>query len=235
MTSPIGNSTLAAINGTASSGSSRTTGANTADELNDRFMTLLITQLKNQDPLNPMENAELTSQMAQINTVSGIQELNTTLEGITGQIEAGQSLQATALIGQGVLVPGNEIRMGSDADGNVVTTPIGIELGKDVDNIDFTITDASGQVVAHTSSKAVEAGVQSFYWDGMLEGGATPAPDGVYYVSRVEATVGDEPVSSYTLLNYGLVSGVMKGDGEPLLDLGPNMDDVKLADVRQIL
>ncbi|MHB0775296.1 flagellar hook assembly protein FlgD [Halomonas sp. WWR20] len=232
MASPIGSSTLANINNVGSTG---TTGTDTAGELNDRFMTLLITQLKNQDPMSPMENAELTSQMAQINTVSGIQELNTTLEGITGQIEAGQSLQATALIGQGVLVPGNEIRVGSDADGNVVATPIGIELGTDVDNIKFTITDGSGQVVAQRNTESVKAGVQSFYWDGVLDDKSKAADGNVYKVSRVEATVGDEPVSSYTLLNYGLVSGVMKGDGEPLLDLGPNMDDVKLADVRQIL
>ena len=67
-------------------------------ELRESFMTLLITQLQNQDPLNPMENSEMTSQLAQINTVSGIEELNATLNGITQQMDAAQTLQAAGLI-----------------------------------------------------------------------------------------------------------------------------------------
>src|SRR5690606_35795032 len=69
-------------------------GRETSDILRENFMTLLVTQLRNQDPLNPLENSELTSHLAQINTVGGIDALNETLKGITTQIEAGHSLQA---------------------------------------------------------------------------------------------------------------------------------------------
>src|SRR5690606_28749618 len=72
-----------------------------------RFLKLLVTQLNNQDPLNPLDNAQLTSQLAQMSTVSGIEKLNAALESLIAQSGAGQVLQAAALIGRDVLVPGN--------------------------------------------------------------------------------------------------------------------------------
>ncbi|HEB0147936.1 TPA: flagellar hook assembly protein FlgD, partial [Serratia marcescens] len=65
-----------------------------SQDLHNSFLTLLVAQLKNQDPTNPMQNNELTSQLAQINTVQGIEKLNTTLGSISGQINSNQSLQA---------------------------------------------------------------------------------------------------------------------------------------------
>src|SRR5690554_6716743 len=118
MSSILGISDSTALNAAAAASRS------TTDELRDNFMTMLITQLKNQDPLNPLENNELTSQLAQINTVSGIEALNDTLNGINKQIEAGQSLQAAALIGRGVLVPGHRLLVGEEG----ATTPFGIDV-----------------------------------------------------------------------------------------------------------
>lgn len=69
-TSNTVNDPYAADNGTASSSSSKTTSAMAEQE--DRFLKLLTTQLRNQDPLNPMDNAQMTSQLAQMSTVSGI-------------------------------------------------------------------------------------------------------------------------------------------------------------------
>src|SRR3972149_4887791 len=82
-----------------------------AGEAQDRFLKLLVTQLKNQDPLNPMDNAQITSQMAQISTVSGIEKLNTTLQAMMASSDVGQWLQATAMIGNGVLVPGSTLEL----------------------------------------------------------------------------------------------------------------------------
>ena len=115
----VDTSVLNNINGGGANGLS----ARQSDELRESFMTLLITQLQNQDPLNPMENAEMTSQLAQINTVSGIEELNSTLEGITSQMDANQALQASGLIGKGVMVPGKDVLVEQDSEGNTYTTP----------------------------------------------------------------------------------------------------------------
>ncbi len=98
--------------GVSTTSSSSLTGSNAAD-LQSSFLTLLVAQLKNQDPTNPMENNELTSQLAQISTVSGIEKLNTTLGSISGQIDNSQSLQASNLIGHGVMIPGTTVLAGS--------------------------------------------------------------------------------------------------------------------------
>ncbi len=107
--------------------SSITSAASTTDtsaaDLQSNFLTLLVTQLQNQDPTNPMDNSQLTTQLAQINTLSGIEKLNTTLGSISGQINSGQSLQATTLIGHGVMVDGTQVLVGSGQ-----TTPFGVSL-----------------------------------------------------------------------------------------------------------
>src|SRR6266571_7724769 len=72
----------------------------------NKFMTLLVTQLKNQDPLNPLDNAQITSQLAQLSTVTGVNNLNTTLESLKSSYQSSETLQATNMIGKGVLVPG---------------------------------------------------------------------------------------------------------------------------------
>src|SRR5574343_277071 len=64
--------------GSASSANALTSQTTSATEQSDRFLKLLVAQMSNQDPLNPMDNAQLTSQMAQISTVSGLEKLNTT-------------------------------------------------------------------------------------------------------------------------------------------------------------
>lgn len=199
-----------------------------AGDLQDHFMTLLVTQLKNQDPMNPMDNSQMTAQLAQINTVSGIQDLNKTLSSINGQIDAGQTLQAAALIGKGVLVPGDRVLMGEDG----TTTPFGLELDQPADQVQITISDGAGQVVRHFDLDAQDAGLQSFVWDGKLEDG-TQAPSGAYTVSVQAQSDGKE--LDVTGLNYALVSGVSQGEHGPRLDLGGIADQVGLDDVRQIL
>lgn len=223
--STIDSSVINSMNRTGSSG---TSSARESDDLRENFMTLLITQLKNQDPLNPMENAEMTSQLAQINTVSGIEELNTTLQGITGQIDAGHTLQAANLIGQGVLVPGERLLVGDEG-----TTPFGVELEGSADKVMITVRDGAGQTVRRFDVGPVESGVESFEWDGMLENGEK-APSGSYRIS-VEASSGDDEVDA-SALNYAMVRGVSTAsDGSPRLDLGGISEQASLADIRQIL
>ncbi|MGL6159417.1 flagellar hook assembly protein FlgD [Microbulbifer sp.] len=200
-----------------------------AADLQGSFMTLLVTQLKNQDPLNPVENAEMTSQLAQINTVSGIENLNETLEGIDGQLDTGRALQAAGLIGKGVLVPGDRVLVGEEGS----ATPFGIELGQSAEEVTITIRDGNGEVVRRFEPFALEAGSESFTWDGVMDDGTT-APQGAYTVS-VEA-VSDGRALDPVTLNYAQVTGVSLDDGgAPLLDLGGIAEPVPLDDIRQIL
>src|SRR5471032_305852 len=225
-------SVLSSINDTTDNtiNNSSTPAKSTAEDLSSNFLTLLVAQLKNQDPTNPMDNAQLTSQLAQINTVSGIEKLNTTLGSISGQINSNQSVQATALIGHGVMVSGKAILVGS-SDGKVSTTPFGLELERSVDTANVTISDSTGKVVKTISLGAQTAGVHSYTWDGTQDDG-TAAPDGSYSFS-INATNGGEQMVA-TSLNYALVNGVTNDSSGAVLDLGVRGTST-LANVRQIL
>lgn len=228
MASTIGSNVLDVIN-QADSATAAAAKKKASEDLSSNFMTLLTTQLKNQDPTKPMENAELTSQLAQINTVSGIEELNTTMTAITGQINTGQQLQATALIGHGVLVEGNRILVGDSG----TSTPFGIELAAAADTVNVSVKNSAGDTVRTYALGPVAAGVTSYQWDGKLTDG-TVAPNGAYTFS-VDASALNVAKTA-TSLNYGLVNGVSKAtDGTSLLDLGGTSGQVKLADVRQVL
>ena len=202
----------------------------TTAELRNNFMTLLVTQLQNQDPLKPLENSELTSQLAQINTVSGIDSLNETMQGITTQIEAGQSLQAAELIGKGVLVPGNRMLVGEGG----VSTPFGVELSAPAKEMKAHIIGGDGEILRTLELGALPSGVRTVYWDGELESGEV-APQGAYSVVLEGLNEDGEALEPVTL-NYAVVNGVSNGGNEGVrLDLGGVAEQIGLSDVRQIL
>ena len=212
---------------------------NSSQELQDNFLKLLIAQMKNQDPTNPMDNSQLTTQLAQINTLAGIERLNTTLGMVSGQMDDSLSVNASNMIGKGVMVPGNKILVatseveGSEGEKETVTTPFGFELVRDADSVVITIKDENGNVVREVDLGSIPAGVSSFTWDGELNDG-TLAPDGSYTFS-VNATYDGQKVSS-TSLSYSLVYGVInsKVNNKVLLDLGI-LGSISIDEVRQIL
>ncbi|NEG65662.1 flagellar hook assembly protein FlgD [Pantoea agglomerans] len=207
--------------------SSNTSGTgNNAQDLQNQFLTMLVTQLKNQDPTNPMDNSQLTTQLAQINTLSGIEKLNTTLGSISGQISTSQSLQSSTLIGHGVMVNGGQILVG-----NGTTTPFGVELASASTGTSATIKDASGTVIDAVDLGALSAGVHTFSWDGKLTDGSV-APDGKYSVA-IAASNGNAQLVAQPL-NYAYVNGVSTANNTTKLDLG-TMGSATLDDVRQIL
>ncbi|QBR51301.1 flagellar hook assembly protein FlgD [Erwinia sp. QL-Z3] len=210
--------------------SSITTAASTTDtsaaDLQSNFLTLLVTQLQNQDPTNPMDNSQLTTQLAQINTLSGIEKLNTTLGSISGQINSGQSLQATTLIGHGVMVDGTQVLVGSGQ-----TTPFGVSLEQASTSTTATITDSSGKVVQTINLGGLSAGVHTFSWDGSTADGTTAA-DGKYSVSLSASNASGQLVTQP--LNYALVNGVTNDTSGAVLDLG-TMGTTTVANVRQII
>src|SRR5690625_673442 len=119
------------------------------EETQDRFLTLLITQLRNQDPLDPMDNSQITTQLAQLSTVQGINQLNETLLEISGQMDVSQSMQAAMLVGKEVLVPGDKVLLGSDPDNPEVktATPFGIDLLSAAEKTEVRIFDKAGKLV----------------------------------------------------------------------------------------
>ena len=219
-----------------------TSDGNSSQELQDNFLTLLIAQMKNQDPTNPMDNSQLTSQLAQINTLAGIERLNTTLNVVSGQIDDSMSVNASNMIGKGVMVPGNKILVASSSSGGdegsesqkeTIITPSGFELLSNADSVIITVRDQSGKVVDEIDLGPVSAGVCTFTWTGKLND-ETQAPDGSYTFS-VDASSDGKKIPS-TPLSYSFVYGIIKSkvNNQILLDLGI-LGSISIDEVRQIL
>lgn len=220
VTSTSGTRSNQAVIDYANSQNSSTTSQ--ISEAQDRFLKLLTTQLKNQDPLNPLDNAQVTSQLAQISTVSGIEKLNSTLQLLMSGMQDSQATQAASLVGHGVLVPGTTLQLTS---GSAVG---GIELEGAADNVTVTVKDANGIVVRTLSLGAQTAGVHNFAWDGKADNGAQAA-DGNYSIS-VSAKQGSNEVK-VSALSLAAVRSVLRNGQGFTLDLGAlgtfTMDDVK--------
>lgn len=141
------------------SGNSSSTSASTADAAQDRFLKLLVAQLNNQDPMNPLDNAQMTSQMAQINTVTGIQQVNETLKGMAAQFAALQVLQGSNLVGHDVLIDSNTL---SVVDGQAQGA---VELTARAESVKVDVLTPGGQVIDTLNLGALDAGRSNFTWD----------------------------------------------------------------------
>ena len=125
----------------------------------DRFLKLLVAQMSNQDPLNPLDNAQVTSQMAQISTVSGLDKLNKTVEGLNGQFVQMQALQGAALVGRDVTLPGDRL-MPNDAG----LVQGGFELAAPADSVRIEVLNGAGHVIDSINLGAEGSGRHGFEW-----------------------------------------------------------------------
>lgn len=204
--------------------STKNTTSTTAD-MENRFLTLLMTQIKNQDPLNPLDNAQVTTQLAQLNTVNGIEKLNSTLSTLLDGYNEAQAMQAAGIIGKNVMVAGNNLPL---ASGQAVA---GASLESKADKVTLTIKDASGKVVQTEELGAKDAGTFYFGWDGKDAAGNL-LKDG-NYTFTVDATAAGKKVNA-SAMQIGTVSAVVRSSNGFLLDLGA-FGDVAFKDVQQIL
>ncbi len=209
----------------ASLGRNESVNKSANDDAQTRFLTLLTTQLKNQDPMNPLENAEVTSQLAQMSTVDGIERLNAMFQKFLNAQEAAETMSAAALVGRGVLVPGK---------GMILTEAGGIggfELNQPADKVQLRMLDSAGLEVASIELDGLEAGSHNYVWDGAAVDGQRAA-NGLYTVS-IEAFQGGEKIG-VTALEFGQVSGVMRGPRGADLQVG-SLGIFQFNDIKQIL
>jgi len=229
MTSPIQDSAslIAQLNSANSSvGKASTVNPNSGSAQQDKFLLMLTTQLKNQDPMNPMDNAAITSQMAQLSTVSGISQLNTTLQALSDSMSMGQSVSATSMIGHGVLVPGSSMSL---ANGQAIG---GVDVTQPADSLQVTVKDSTGNTVRTLQlGPQKAAGVVPFAWDGKTDTGTT-APDGSYKISAqaMLSGVSSTPAS----LSYGTVNAVTPGATGATVTVG-TQGEFALSAVKQVM
>lgn len=209
----------------ASAAASATKGTDTAAGLQDRFLTLLVAQMKNQDPLNPLDNAQVTTQLAQINTVNGIQSLNDTMSLLSSNFNNLQLVQGASMIGHDVLVPSSTLNLSNGAATG------GFSLDQGADKVVVEIRDNTGTLVQSVDLGAKPAGVQGFSWDGKNDQEVQLA-DGKYTLS-VKATQGGESIKA-TALGLGRVLGLTPGANGLQVTVS-NLGQFALSDVKQMI
>ena len=194
----------------------------------DDFLELMLTQIKHQDPLNPMESGDFLSQMAQFGTVNGITELNNSFATLSSSLQSSQALQASTMVGNTVLVPGNtsELVSGGQISGAV-------DLSSSTANLVLNISDATGQSVRKIDLGTHTGGLTKFTWDGLDDGG-NPVPAGDYTIESA-ALVGGEAIAQPVLVNAKVNSVTLSNTGgEPLLNLN-GLGTVSISQVREIM
>ena len=195
---------FARLNGSGNSASKSSSTTNDAGSA-DRFLKLLVTQMQNQDPLNPMDNAQVTSQMAQINTVNGLSTLNTTVQGLNAQFVQMQALQGAGLVGREVTVQGNLMAYDTEAGAGVG----GFDLGGTASSVRVEVLSGGGRVVDTIDLGAQTAGVHGFTW--RPASGVLPAEaENVRF--RVVASNGGTAVTGTALMRDRVESVSLVGD-----------------------
>lgn len=157
-------STTSNVSNTLSSGVS--SAQSSADAQQDRFLKLLVAQLHNQDPMNPMDNAQMTSQMAQINTVSGINQLNETVKTLSTKFSSMQALQGASLVGRDVLVESNTLSVDAGIAKGAIDLPM------NATKVSVQILTPGGQVIDTLDLGAMAQGRHPFQWDASSYSGA---------------------------------------------------------------
>ena len=197
----------AALNAKSAAGAKKPAAENEAGSA-ERFLKLLVTQMQNQDPLNPMDNAQITSQIAQINTVNGIQQLNTTVEGLNGQFVQLKALQGASLVGHDVRIKG--ILMAYDENAAGVARGVGgFELAGTADRVQVEVLSGGGRVVDTIELGAQPSGSHSFSWSPQNSALPTAAEG---YRFRVLASAGTVAVASTPLMRDRVEAVSMVGD-----------------------
>ncbi|MDB5879654.1 MAG: flagellar biosynthesis protein FlgD [Variovorax sp.] len=200
-TSALAGTTSAYQPTTSTSGSSLS--STTSAESQDRFLKLLVAQLANQDPMNPMDNAQMTSQIAQINTVTGIEKLNDTMKSMSTQFSGMQVLQAGNLVGHNVVVTGDKLAFA--ADGNTATGAL--ELDASATSVQVQVVTPAGRVIDTLSLGALPAGQHGF----SVDSSAYPADTELTF--KVTAMNGTNTVTATTLMQDKVTAVGSNADG----------------------
>lgn len=188
--------------------------ASATEDLNQRFLALLTAQLQNQDPMNPMDNAEMTSQLAQLSTVEGVNKMNASLQQLLSALSMDSTLRSAVLIGKDVMVEDEQLLL---AEGKAQG---GVDLASAADKVVVEILDGSGSVVRRIDLGEQAQGFSAFNWDGKDTQGEDLAAGP--YLYRVVATQGEKAVeaTTYSLDTVSSVNAVAGSTTITLAGLG---------------
>ena len=192
----------------------------------NQFLTLMLAQLKNQDPMKPQDPTQFLSQLAQFSTVTGIQNMQTSVETLAQSLRSTQVLNGTSLVGRDILAPAtkNTVEAGGTVKG-------AIEVPKGAAAVTVSVKDGSGALVKRFSMTPAE-GLQEFTWDG-LDNAGNAVPAGQYTFEAI-ANVGGQNTALDPLL-FSKVASVTIDPKNGSLTLNTSTGATAIADVRRVL
>ncbi|MDE2348847.1 MAG: flagellar hook assembly protein FlgD [Gammaproteobacteria bacterium] len=208
--------------GTALAASSATTLGGTD------FLTLMLAQLKNQDPTSPVDSSTFLNQLAELSTVQGITNLNTSFTSMSNSLVSGQALQASSLLGHQALVSSSTATLATN--GAAVTGAISVPQTSS--QVLLNVSTPGGVLVQQINLGAQPAGLANFTWNGTL-GDGSAAPAGQYNLSaQVAGVASGTAVATYV---NGTVQSVTMGAGSTGLTLNvAGQGSVPFSSVQQI-
>lgn len=194
----------------------------------DAFLKLMMTQMNNQDPLQPMQNGEFLTQMAQFSSASGIEKLQTSFDQLASALTSNQALQASTLVGRSVLVPGSTgvLSSGQGLRGAV-------SLPASTPSLALNIYDINGQLVRHMDMGAQPQGQTAFTWDGQKDDGSY-APPGQYMV-RAESLSDGTTVAADTMVAANVESVTLGGQGKGVTLNLAGLGQIDFSQVKEIM
>jgi flagellar basal-body rod modification protein FlgD len=215
------NSATSAAMGTAAQSASNTTLDTT------QFLQLMTTQLKNQDPTQPLDPSQFVSQLAQLSEVSSIEGMQTSIASLVSSLSASQLLSGSTLVGRSVLAPGDTVNLGATGSSSgAVTVPAGTtELQVDV-------IDSSGQTIRQMSLTPQAGTTQTFSWDGNTDAG-TRAPAGAYTIQAI-GTVGTQSSSLTTEISTQVESVSVNSSTNSLMLNTADLGSIPFSSVTQV-
>ena len=217
---------------TAASSSSSASGSGSADGAatlgGTNFLTLMLAQLKNQDPTSPVDSNQFLNQLASLSTVQGITQLNTSFGALSTSLVSSQALQASSLLGHQALVSSKTANL--TANGSVSGA---VDVPQTTSQAVVNISDSSGSLVRQINLGAQSTGLANFSWDGKLQDGSQAAA-GQYTLSAQFAGATSGATAAGTYVN-GVVQSVTMGAGQTGLTLNVSgLGSVAFSDVKQI-
>lgn len=191
----------------------------------EEFLTLMTAQLKNQDPMKPLEGTEFISQLATFGTVSGVQEMKESMELLASSLRSTQTLNGSSMLGRDILVEADRL---THTQGGTVSGELDVPTG--TTSLQVRITDSTGAVVREMTLDTAQ-GTRSFTWDGLKTNGQ-PAESDTYDIEAVATVAGQ--TGSLPLLLSGRVSSVSIVGTNLMLNT-PALGAVDMSDVRRVM
>lgn len=220
----VNNNPYAFLNSNQASSANETAKQDTGTLAMEQFMSLMTTQLKNQDPLKPMENGDFLGQIASFAQVSGINELKDSFNSFTSSMKSDQALQGSSLVGRYVMVPSSIGMLSTEG-------MLGkINVDEPVSDLKVSIYSEAGELV-RTINVGGASGETPLVWDG-IDNNGDAMPTGVYQFKATGTVDGQN-----TVFNTSVVAGVQSvlvGANELTVNLA-GIGSVPFSDVSEII